>query len=57
MMKVLRKFIKIINKKLITKWDPEYTRVTFKEKVLLKKSDIEMSRGKYVAENKIWKEN
>lgn len=56
MIQMLRKFIKIIKKKLITKWDPEYTKVTFNEKVLLKKSDIEMSRGKYVNEDKIWQE-
>ena len=57
MKEVFKKYIKTIKKNIITKWDPEYTKETFNEKVMLKKKDIEMSRGKYVTEDKIWKEN
>ena len=41
-------------KKLITAWDPDFTKVTDEERELLEKSDAEMKRGEYIPEEDIW---
>ena len=41
-------------KKLVIAWDPDFTKVTAKEKELLKKTDAEMMRGEYVSEEDFW---
>lgn len=49
--------ISIVNaliKKLILAWDPEFTKVTDKEKEMLDKSDAEMKNGEFVSEDDVW---
>ena len=49
--------ISIVNaliKKLILAWDPEFTKVTDKEKEVLDKSDAEMKNGEFVSEDDVW---
>ncbi|MCQ2506864.1 MAG: hypothetical protein MJ113_06805 [Lachnospiraceae bacterium] len=49
--------ISIVNalvKKLIIAWDPDFTKVTAKEKELLEKSDIEMKNGDFISEEDFW---
>lgn len=49
--------ISIVNaliKKLILAWDPDYTKVTSKEKELLDKNDVEMKNGEFVSEDDVW---
>ena len=41
-------------KKLITAWDPDFTKVTDEERELLEKSDAEVKRGQYIPEEDIW---
>ena len=41
-------------KKLITAWDPDFTKGTDEERELLEKSDAEMKRGEYIPEEDIW---
>lgn len=41
-------------KKLIIAWDPDFTKVTAKEKELLEKADAEMKRGEYISEEDFW---
>ena len=50
--------ISIVNalvKKLVIAWDPNFTKVTAKEKELLDKSDEEMKNGEYISEEDFWK--
>lgn len=49
--------ISIVNtliKKLIRAWDPDFTKVTAKEKELLDKADKEMKNGDYISEEDFW---
>ncbi len=49
--------ISIVNalvKKLVLAWDPEFTKVTEKEKELLDKSDSEMKNGDFISEKDFW---
>lgn len=41
-------------KKLVVAWDPDFTKVTAKEKELLDKSDSEMKNGDFVSEEDFW---
>lgn len=41
-------------KKLVVAWDPDFTKVTAKEKELLEKSDSEMKDGDFVSEEDFW---
>ena len=41
-------------KKLITAWDPDFTKVTDEERELLEKSEAEMNRGEYISEEDFW---
>ncbi len=41
-------------KKLVKAWDPDYTKVTAKEKKILDKSDNEMKNGDYISEEDFW---
>ena len=41
-------------KKLVIAWDPNFTKVTAKEKELLEKTDEEMKNGEYVSEEDFW---
>ncbi|MCQ2497278.1 MAG: hypothetical protein MJ131_11890 [Lachnospiraceae bacterium] len=41
-------------KKLIIAWDPDFTKVTEKEKVLLEKSDSEIKNGDFISEEDFW---
>ena len=42
-------------KQAIREWDPNFTKVTAKEKELLDKSDEEMKNGEYISEEDFWK--
>ena len=49
--------ISIVNalvKKLILAWDPDFTKLTAKERELLEKSDFEMKNGDFVSEEDVW---
>jgi len=49
--------VSIVNalvKKLVKAWDPEFTKVTAKERELLDLADAEMKRGEYVSEDDVW---
>lgn len=49
--------ISIVNaliKKLVIAWDPDFTKVTAKEKELLEKSDLEMQNGDFISEEDFW---
>ena len=41
-------------KKLVTVWDPDFTKLTARERELLEKSDLEMKNGDYVSEKDFW---
>lgn len=41
-------------KKLIIAWDPDFTKVTEKERELLEKSESEMKNGIFVSEKELW---
>lgn len=41
-------------KKLVRAWDPDFTKVTVKERALLEKSDTEMKNGDYISEEEFW---
>lgn len=41
-------------KKLVIAWDPDFTKVTPKERELLEKSDFEMKNGDFVSEEDFW---
>lgn len=41
-------------KKLVKAWDPDYTKVTAKEKKLLNDADSEMKVGDYISEEDFW---
>ena len=49
--------VSIINaliKKLILAWDPDFTKVTPRERELLEKADAEMKNGEFVSEKDFW---
>lgn len=49
--------ISIVNaliKKLVIAWDPDFTKVTARERELLEKSDLEMKSGDFVSEEDFW---
>ena len=49
--------ISIVNalvKKLVVAWDPNFTKVTAKEKVALEEADAEMKREEYISEEDVW---
>lgn len=49
--------ISIVNaliKKLVIAWDPDFTKVTAREKELLEKSDLEMKNGDFISEEDFW---
>ena len=46
--------VKTLIKKLIIAWDPNFTKVTAKERELLEKTDIEMENGEYISEEDFW---
>lgn len=48
------RMVNALIKKLIIAWDPDFTKVTAKEKELLEKADAEMKRGEYVSEEDFW---
>ncbi|MBQ2473518.1 MAG: hypothetical protein II512_04510 [Lachnospira sp.] len=41
-------------KKLVIAWDPDFTKVTARERELLEKSDSEMNNGNFVSEEDFW---
>lgn len=41
-------------KKLVIAWDPDFTKVTAREKALLEKNDSEMKNGNFVSESEVW---
>lgn len=41
-------------KKLLVAWDPDFTKLTIKEREQLEKSDEEIKTGDYVSEKDIW---
>ena len=47
--------IKALINKIVKAWDPEFIKVTAKEKELLDKADAEMKMGEYVSEEDFWK--
>lgn len=49
--------VSIVNaliKKLVIAWDPDFTKVTARERELLEKSDSEMKSGDFVSEEEFW---
>lgn len=49
--------ISIVNaliKKLVIAWDPDFTKVTARERELLEKSDSEMKNSDFVSEEDFW---
>ena len=49
--------ISIVNaliKKLVIAWDPNFTKLTPKEREILEKSDAEIKNGDYVSEEDFW---
>ena len=49
--------VSIVNaliKKLVIAWDPDFTKVTAKEREQLEKSDLEMRNGNYISEEDFW---
>lgn len=49
--------VSIVNaliKKLVIAWDPDFTKVTARERELLEKSDSEMKNGDFVSEEDFW---
>lgn len=48
------RMVNALIKKLIIAWDPDFTKVTAKEKELLEKADAEMKRGEYISEEDFW---
>ena len=49
--------VSIVNdliKKLVIAWDPDFTKVTARERELLEKIDSEMKNGDYVSEEDFW---
>lgn len=41
-------------KKLIVAWDPDFTKLTTKEREILEKSDLDMKKGDFVTEEDVW---
>ena len=49
--------VSIVNaliKKLVIAWDPDFTKVTARERELLEKSDFKMKSGDFVSEEDFW---
>ena len=49
--------VSIVNaliKKLVLAWDPDFTKVTAREKEILEMSDAEMKNGDFVSEEEFW---
>lgn len=49
--------IAIVNalvKKLVIAWDPDFTKVTPRERELLEKTDSEMKNGDFISEKDFW---
>lgn len=49
--------ISIVNalvKKLVIAWDPDFTKVTPRERELLEKTDSEMKNGDFISEKDFW---
>ena len=46
--------VNTLTKKLVKAWDPNFTKVTAKEKELLEKTDEEMKNGEYISEEDFW---
>ncbi len=49
--------VSIVNaliKKLVIAWDPDFTKVTAKERELLEESDFEIKSGDFVSEEDFW---
>lgn len=49
--------ISIVNaliKKLVIAWDPDFTKVTARERELLEKNDFEIKSGDFVSEEDFW---
>ena len=49
--------ISIVNalvKKLVIAWDPDFTKVTPRERELLEKPDFEMKNGDFISERDFW---
>lgn len=42
-------------KKMVLAWDPDFTKVTAREKRILETADDEFSRGDYISEEEFWK--
>lgn len=41
-------------RKLVIAWDPDFTKVTARERELLEKSDFEMKNGDFISEEDFW---
>ena len=41
-------------KKLIKAWDPDFTKVTEAERLILEKADEEMKHGEYFTDDEVW---
>ncbi len=46
--------IKTLVEKMIKAWDPDYTKVSDKERIILEKTCIEMNNGNYIPEKDFW---
>lgn len=47
-------FVNALIRKIAIAWDPDFTKVTSKEKELLEKSDSEMKNGDFISEEEFW---
>ena len=41
-------------KKLVIAWDPDFTKVTARERELLEKSNSEINNGDFISEESFW---
>lgn len=48
--------VNALTKKLVKAWDPDFTKVTARERELLDQADAEMKSGEYISEDDVWNE-
>lgn len=50
----MKNIVNALIKKLVIAWDPDFTKVTARERELPEKSDLEMKSGDFVSEEDFW---
>ena len=46
--------VNALTQKLVKAWDPDFTKLTAKEKAVLDQSDAEMKNGDFITEDEFW---